>query len=84
MSLEILLRFKDLRRLGIASNWPQLRYMQKNCNFPTGFLLGANARAWRTSEVEKWLAARPTEPSKAVMERAEKSVRARRQAAAPV
>lgn len=33
MSLEQLLRFKDLRRLGVVSSWPQLRYMQETTAF---------------------------------------------------
>ena len=76
MSLE-LLRFKDLRRLGVVSSWPQLRYMVQNYGFPAGFLLGANTRAWRATDIENWLAERPTEPSPHAMERAEKSKRAR-------
>jgi predicted DNA-binding transcriptional regulator AlpA len=79
MSLE-LLRFKDLRRLGVVSSWPQLRNMQKAYGFPSGLLLGANSRAWRVAEVEAWLANRPTEPSAQVMERVEKSMRARQAA----
>jgi hypothetical protein len=47
MPIDELLRFKDLRRLGVVSSWPQLRYMQENYGFPTGLLLGANSRAWR-------------------------------------
>jgi predicted DNA-binding transcriptional regulator AlpA len=77
VSLE-LLRFKDLRRLGVVSSWPQLKYMMESYGFPRGFLLGANTRAWRAAEIEKWLADRPTEPSPHVMDRAERSVRARR------
>ena len=80
MPLEQLLRFRDLRRLGVVSSWPQLRYMQENYGFPVGLLLGANSRAWRASEVEQWLDCRPTEPSPHVLERAEKSKRARQAA----
>jgi hypothetical protein len=80
MSLE-LLRFKDLRRLGVVSSWPQLRYMQENYGFPTGLLLGANTRAWRVTEVAAWLADRPTEPSRAVVDRAQKSIHARKERA---
>jgi predicted DNA-binding transcriptional regulator AlpA len=82
MSLEELLRFKDLRRLGVVSSWAQLKFMQKKYGFPAGLLLGANSRAWRASEIERWLADCPTEPSPQVMERAEKSRRARQTAAA--
>jgi predicted DNA-binding transcriptional regulator AlpA len=83
LSLE-LLRYKDLRRLGVVSSWPQLRRMQELYGFPSGLLLGPNSRAWRVLDVEKWLAERPTEPSKPVMERAAKSVRARQEAAAVI
>jgi predicted DNA-binding transcriptional regulator AlpA len=82
MPIDELLRFKDLRRLGVVSSWPQLRYMQENYGFPTGLLLGANSRAWRASEVTQWLGSRPTGPSAHVIERVEKSKRARKEAAA--
>jgi predicted DNA-binding transcriptional regulator AlpA len=77
MSVEELLRFRDLKRLGYASSWPQLRYMQKVYGFPPGLLLGANTRAWRVSEIAQWLASCPTESSSVVVDRAAKSVRAR-------
>lgn len=76
MSLD-LLRFKDLQRLGVVRSWPQLRYMQENYGFPPGLLLGANTRAWRATEIEKWLADRPTGLSPVVADRVEKSRRAR-------
>jgi predicted DNA-binding transcriptional regulator AlpA len=76
LSLE-LLRFKDLRRLGVVSSWPQLRRMQEFENFPSGFLLGPNSRAWRVADVEEWLGKRPSAPSPQAKERAERSVRAR-------
>ena len=80
LSLE-LLRYKDLRSLGVVSSWPQLRQMQRLYGFPSGFLLGPNSRAWRADDVEKWLAERPTEPSAHVLRRAERSLVARRAAA---
>jgi len=55
--------------------------MQEYESFPTGFLLGPNSRAWRVADVEQWLAGRPTAPSPQTKERAERSVRARREAA---
>jgi predicted DNA-binding transcriptional regulator AlpA len=82
MSLEELLCFKDLRRLGVVSSWAQLKSMQKKYSFPAGLLLGANSRAWRASEVEQWLASCPVEPSQHVLKRVAKSVRARQEAAA--
>jgi predicted DNA-binding transcriptional regulator AlpA len=77
LSLEELLRFKDLRRLGYVSSWPQLRRMQEYEDFPSGFLLGPNSRAWRVADIEEWLANRPTASSPQAKERAERSVRAR-------
>jgi predicted DNA-binding transcriptional regulator AlpA len=82
MFLEELVRFKDLRRLGVVTSWPQLRYMQEKYNFPAGMLLGANTRAWKATEIAEWLAARPTEPSPQTLERASKSQRAKQLAAA--
>jgi predicted DNA-binding transcriptional regulator AlpA len=76
--LSQLIRYKDLEDAGVASSWPQLRHMIENEGFPPGFLLSPNARAWRVDAVEKWLAERPVKPSQHVMNRAEKSVRARR------
>jgi predicted DNA-binding transcriptional regulator AlpA len=76
MSLE-LLRFKDLRRLGVVSSWPQLKYMQEKYGFPSGFLLGTNTRAWRVADIETWLAERPTEPSEHVLKRTEKAMAAK-------
>jgi predicted DNA-binding transcriptional regulator AlpA len=79
--LEELLRWKDLQRLRIVSSWPQLKFMQDNYDFPRGFLLGANTRAWRKSEIEGWLANRPVEPSSQTIKRLEKAKRARREIA---
>ncbi|MGB8568684.1 MAG: transcriptional regulator [Pseudolabrys sp.] len=55
-----LIRFRDLRERGIVSNWPQLRRLVDTCGFPSGRYLGPNTRAWTEAEVDKWLAARPT------------------------
>ena len=76
MTLE-LLRFKDLRRLGVVSSWPQLRRMQECYGFPAGILLGPNSRAWRAADIEAWLATRLSEPSEHVMRRTEKAVAAK-------
>jgi hypothetical protein len=53
-----LLSFADLHARGIVSNWPQLRRLIANYNFPAGFLLSANSRRWTEEEVEAWLSAR--------------------------
>jgi predicted DNA-binding transcriptional regulator AlpA len=76
--LPQLIRYKNLEDAGVVSSWPQLRHMIENEGFPPGFLLSPNARAWRVDEVKKWLAERPVKPSQHVMNRSEKSVRARR------
>jgi hypothetical protein len=53
-----LYRFADLCAANIVKNWPQLRRLQDNQNFPRGFLLSPHARCWDASEVEAWLASR--------------------------
>ena len=73
-----LIRYKNLEDAGVVSSWPQLRHMIENEGFPPGFLLSPNVRAWFADTVKKWLAERPVKPSQCVMNRAEKSVRARR------
>ena len=55
-----LLRFRDLKAQGIVGNWPSLKRLVEHENFPSGFLLGVNARAGREEDVERWLANRPT------------------------
>jgi predicted DNA-binding transcriptional regulator AlpA len=77
MSIDEFLRFKDLQRLNVVKSWPQLRYMQDQYGFPEGKLLGANTRAWPSSEVKEWLDSRPT-ASSLIKQRAEKSVLAKR------
>ena len=56
------LRFEDLRERGIVANRVTLGNWIRDHDFPTGFLLGPNSRAWREDEVEDWLATRPTAP----------------------
>ena len=82
--LEELVRYKNLKRSGIANSWPQLRRMIENEGFPPGFLLSPNVRAWKISEIDQWLAARPVEPSQDTMDRTAKSVRARQAKAAAI
>jgi predicted DNA-binding transcriptional regulator AlpA len=60
MSADKLLRFRDLKSRGIVSNPVTLARWQANEGFPSGFMLGPNTRVYRESEVEAWLAARPT------------------------
>jgi predicted DNA-binding transcriptional regulator AlpA len=54
------LRFKDLKSRGIVSNWVTLHNRIKSSNFPSGRLIGPNARAWTEEEIDEWLASRPT------------------------
>jgi predicted DNA-binding transcriptional regulator AlpA len=74
-----LLRFKDLQRLGVTASWAGLRNLQDHQNFPLGKLLGPSTRVWTATEVNEWLAARPTDPSEQTKARAAKSVAARRE-----
>lgn len=49
------LRFADLKRMGIVTNWPTLlRWIEKE-GFPAGIKVG-NTRLWPESEVNAWLA----------------------------
>jgi hypothetical protein len=55
--------FADLQELGIIPNWVTLRAWQKDpqIGFPLGRLLGPNSRRWHMqTEIEPWLASRPT------------------------
>ena len=50
-----LLRFKDLKALGIVDNRVTLSRRIKDQGFPPGFLLGPNSRAWTEDEIEAHL-----------------------------
>jgi predicted DNA-binding transcriptional regulator AlpA len=50
-----LLRFSDLRRMKIVSNWPTLLRWIKLGRFPAGLMLGPNSRAWRLCSVRRFL-----------------------------
>jgi predicted DNA-binding transcriptional regulator AlpA len=57
MAVE-LLRFRDLAQYGVH-NWPTLgRWIEKE-DFPAGFYLAANTRAWYKNDCDTWLANRP-------------------------
>lgn len=58
--MSSLLRFRDLKRRGIVGNHPTLKRWIEQEGFPRGLMLGPNTRAWRESDVEAWLASRPT------------------------
>jgi predicted DNA-binding transcriptional regulator AlpA len=57
---KVLLRFKHLKQRRIVENWPQLKRLVQQENFPPGRLLGPNTRAWTEEEIDGWLDARPT------------------------
>jgi predicted DNA-binding transcriptional regulator AlpA len=60
-----LLRFSDLKKRGIISNWPTLHRWIKFEGFPPGMLLGPNSRAWTDDEVAEWIAKRPSAANRA-------------------
>ena len=53
-----ILRFIDLKEMGVVNNRPTLYRWIKDLGFPQGFLLGPNSRAWLEKEVEDWLETR--------------------------
>jgi predicted DNA-binding transcriptional regulator AlpA len=59
--VPMLCRFRDLREAGIAQSWPQLKRLVDGQGFPAGFQLSPNIRAWKVSDVMRWLESRPTE-----------------------
>jgi hypothetical protein len=61
----VVLRFADLKRRGIVLNWPTLIRWIQHEDFPRGFWLAANSRAWFEVDVESWLASRPLPPRRA-------------------
>jgi predicted DNA-binding transcriptional regulator AlpA len=54
-----LLRFRDLKRIGLIENWPTLKRRIESQGFPPGKLLGPNTRVWTEAEVEVWFVSRP-------------------------
>src|SRR5262245_58929595 len=56
---KVVLRFKDLTRVGI-NNWPTLKRRIQQDNFPPGRYVGKNTRVWTEEEVERWFATRPS------------------------
>jgi hypothetical protein len=72
--MTVYLRFRDLKARGIVNNWPTLQNRINKFGFRPGRLIGPNARAWTETEVEAWIAGRPTErkpvPKRRASERA--------------
>ena len=54
-----LLRFADFRDLGIPWGRKHIRTLVRANKFPAPIRLGANTLAWRTCEIDDWLASRP-------------------------
>ena len=54
-----LLRFADLKRLGLVANWSSLRRWVDDFDFPPGRKLGAQ-RVWYEAEVMEWIGRQPT------------------------
>src|SRR5262245_57534975 len=74
------LRFRDLRARGVFSNRVTLKNWVERYGFPPGHLVG-NARMWRESDVEAWIASHPTDwkpAAPALQERLAKARAARR------
>jgi predicted DNA-binding transcriptional regulator AlpA len=61
MALEPLLRFADLKKLGIAHSYTQINRMVASVGFPPGRLLSRQCRVWTESELRKWLDSRPSD-----------------------
>ena len=57
--LPELLRFRDLKRVGIH-NWVTLRRRVDRDGFPAGRLLGPGQRVWTVQEVVEWFNNRPS------------------------
>ena len=66
-----LLRFRDLKARGIVRDWVQVKNLTDNYAFPKAIYLSANVRAWRESEIDKWIASRPETKDEAVAEYAD-------------
>ena len=66
MSEKVLLRFADLKAMGIVSNWMTLKRWIEKENFPPGIKLGANTTAFPKDQVMQWVATRPTKGGEAI------------------
>jgi len=53
-----ILRYSDLKEMGVVNNRPTLYRWIKDIGFPQGFMLGPNTRGWFEREVERWLESR--------------------------
>jgi hypothetical protein len=60
--MVVYLRFKDLKDRNIVRNWTTLGRLIREQGFPRGTRIGAQARAWKHSEVKDWLKSRRIKP----------------------
>jgi predicted DNA-binding transcriptional regulator AlpA len=57
---ERYLRFTDLKARGLVGNWQTLRRWVKREQFPPGRKIAAQTRVWTETEINDWIASRPT------------------------
>jgi predicted DNA-binding transcriptional regulator AlpA len=57
----LIARFADIEAAGIVRSRQALKNLIDHHEFPPGFMLGPNSRAWYWSLIEQWLASRPVE-----------------------
>jgi predicted DNA-binding transcriptional regulator AlpA len=55
-----LIRYHDLVAKGVVNSRMTLKRLIDDQGFPPGVLITPNARAWDESEVDNWIANRPT------------------------
>jgi predicted DNA-binding transcriptional regulator AlpA len=55
-----MIRFGDLVSMGIVKNRMTLKRLINTQGFPPGFLISARSRAWDETDVNAWVAKRPT------------------------
>jgi hypothetical protein len=57
--MQMLLRYADLKSLGVFNNRVQLGKAIQKYGFPAGQLTTPNCRTWAEAEVQAWIASRP-------------------------
>ena len=79
-TLSRVLRFSDLKALGIVRNWVTLGDWIKRWGFPPGRLIGPNTRVWFEFEIAAWLASdHPVSPKPVPLTEGHVSRRRRKQ-----
>ncbi len=54
-----LLRYPDLKAKGVVNSRMTLKRLIDKQNFPPGFLITPNSRAWLEAAVDEWILSRP-------------------------